>query len=193
MTAHRLLILVKHAPPQQQPDVPAHEWRLSDSGRARCKPLAERLAAYQPKAIVTSAEPKAAETGSLAAEILGLPVSTVPDLHEHDRSNTPYYPDVAIFEAAVREFFAKPDQLVYGAETADTAHARFERALMNVLAAHPTGNLVVVAHGTVITLFVSRRNALEPFAFWKRLGLPSYVALDLPSFRLREVVERLET
>ncbi len=52
-----------------------------------------------------------------------------------------------------------------------------------------SGNAVIVKHGTVITLFTARANGIEPFIFWKQLGLPSCVVLELPDFRLAGVIE----
>src|SRR5437588_121956 len=49
--------------------------------------------------------------------------------------------------------------------------------------------LIVVAHGTVITLLVAGWCGVEPFPLWERLGLPSYVVLELPERRIVEVVE----
>src|SRR5437016_3235896 len=80
------LILVKHAMPALEPDLPSHAWRLSDMGRASCIPLADRLAAYQPTAIAASAEPKATETARIVAGRLGVALEVVADLHENDRT-----------------------------------------------------------------------------------------------------------
>ena len=63
----RTLILVKHAMPTLEPEVPSRAWHLSDAGRARCLPLAEQIAAYRPVAIAASAEPKATETAQIVA------------------------------------------------------------------------------------------------------------------------------
>jgi broad specificity phosphatase PhoE len=52
-------------------------------------------------------------------------------------------------------------------------------------------NVMAFTHGTVLTLFVARVTGLEPFALWKRLGLPSFVVLSLPQLELVRVVEKL--
>ena len=78
---------------------------------------------------------------------------------------------------------------MFGGETADVARERFARAVAQVLAAQASGNLAIVAHGTVITLLVAAHNDLEPFSFWKRLGLPSLVVLSLPGMALVEIVQ----
>src|SRR5687768_4949579 len=79
------LILVRHSQSQIDPNRPASQWSLSEIGRQRCTPLAEQLAEYAPSAIVASREPKATETGSIAAAILDVPFETAEGLHEHER------------------------------------------------------------------------------------------------------------
>jgi broad specificity phosphatase PhoE len=194
------LILVKHAQPEQNPTRPANEWLLSDSGRASSLLLAERLCdlcSGPPDAIITSAEPKAAQTGQVAARALGIASDVAPGLHEHDRRNVTYASSKAEFEAHVAELFAKPDQLVFGGETAHTARARFSSAVQTVLAERPAetvSNVVIVAHGTVITLFAAHHDPIAvpvPFALWQRLGLPSIVVFSRPTLALQTVIEQV--
>ncbi len=101
-------------------------------------------------------------------------------LHEHDRSNVPYQTEDE-FQTSIREFFQKPDTLVYGKETADQAHTRFRQAVFSVLSSHPNETVVIVAHGTVISLFVSRLAGISDLSLWGELGLPSFVVIDLQS------------
>jgi broad specificity phosphatase PhoE len=186
----RQLILVKHSLPEIVPEVSAAQWRLSEAGRRRCAPLAERLAHYCPAVIVASAEPKAHETAQIVAECLGLPCATAEGLHEHDRSNVAW--SIADeFEASIEQFFARPAALVLGRETADQARKRFTRAVNGVLETYPAGNLAIVAHGTVIALFVATYTGLDPYLFWRRLGLPSFVVLALPDLEIVETVEQV--
>jgi len=188
----RTLILIKHAMPALEPDVPSRDWHLSDVGRARCIPLAARLAAYTPTIIAASAEPKATETGRIVAERLAAPIEIVADLHENDRTSLGWL-DSDELEVTIARFFAEPDRRIMGNETADEADARFAAAVADVCARHPQGNIVVVAHGTVITLFVARRAGREPFPFWNQLGLPSFVALSLPGFEVQAIIDRIES
>ncbi len=187
----RNLILVKHAMPALEPGVPSRGWRLSDGGRALCIPLAERLAAYKPAVIAASAEPKATETGQIVADYLGAPLEVIEGLHENDRTSLGWLGSEEL-EAMIARFFAEPDQRVLGNETADEAHTRFAAAVGDVCTRHPDGNIVIVAHGTVITLFVSRLAGMEPFPFWKRLGLPSFVGLSLPNYAVQAVFDAIE-
>lgn len=50
-------------------------------------------------------------------------------------------------------------------------------------------NLAIVAHGRVISLLVSRAAGLDAYELWLRLGLPSFVVLDLATSAVIEVVE----
>jgi broad specificity phosphatase PhoE len=176
------LYLIKHAMPELDPNVPAPDWRLGARGRALSELLAQKLGAYPLDVIVSSVEPKAIETAQIVAARLSKPHEIAEGLHEHERRNEPFTTREE-FEARVAEFFSKPNELVLGNETANQAHARFANAVDRVIEKHPQKNIAVVAHGTVISLFVARTQA-SPFEFWKRLGLPSIVVLDVGRWKL---------
>jgi broad specificity phosphatase PhoE len=182
------LIFVKHSAPEIVPSLPARLWHLSEVGRSRGDTLARKLEAYKPDVIISSAEPKAVETAQIIADRLRLQVEIAEGLHEHERENVGFLSSEE-FEASIARFFGNPGDLVFGQETAGQALERFAGAVASVLDAHPGGNVVIVAHGTVITLFVAGAAGLEPFPFWKSLGLPSFVVLTLPELDLVTVVE----
>lgn len=185
------LILVRHSAPEIVSEVSARDWHLSAEGRARCLLLAAALAPYQPCAIITSVEQKAVETGQIVAERLGVPQAAMDGLHEHDRRNVGLL-DPATFQARVAAFFAEPDTLVLGHETAAQARARFTRAIDAVLAAYPHDTVAVVAHGTVLSLYLAQVAGIDPYPFWQRLGLPAFVVLARPSLAVLTVQNHLE-
>ena len=185
------LILIRHSLPEIVPDVPARQWTLSEEGRQRCRWLAERLAEYDPGVIVTSLEPKAIETGQVVASLLNKPLETATGLHEHERRRVGFATQRQ-FEARVAALFEQPDERVMGEETATQAQRRFVQAVSHAIARHPRGNVAIVAHGTVIALFAAQAAGVDPFVFWKRLGLPAFVVFSLPSMELITVVERIE-
>gem|GEM_PF-137421 len=172
------LILIKHSMPELDATVPAPQWHLSELGRARSELLANKLSEYSLDVIVSSVEPKAIETAQIVARRLGKPCEVAEDLHEHER-NRVAFGNAEQFEKSVAEFFANPSKLVFGEETADAAHARFSNAVSSVIEKHSRRNLAIIAHGTVITLYVSRLINVALFEFWKRLGLPSFVVLNV--------------
>lgn len=187
----RALVLVKHAEPVIEPSVPPNRWRLSGEGRRRSALLGEWLARHRPGAVFSSEEPKAAETAGTAAVRLNVEAVTVPDLHEHDRTGAPFLRTKEEFERAAKTFFERPDELVWGNETAAQAGERFAGAIQTLLRGCERQNLAVVAHGTVISLFVARHNDTDPYVLWRSLGLPSLCVLTLPAFELRQVVHQL--
>ena len=186
----RKLILIKHARPQVEADLPSSEWRLSDEGRLACPALAQRVAAHEPAIIISSDEPKAMETAQLVAEAMGKPFRTALDLHEHERDNVPYMP-TREFISWMAVFFKKPREQVLGDESADEALERFGGAVDSVLAANPEGNIATVTHGTVIALLAASRAGMDGYQLWRRMQLPSYLVFTVPGWELVESVERI--
>jgi broad specificity phosphatase PhoE len=186
----RYLILVRHSLPDVVPDIPGSLWQLSAEGRARCQLLAEQLSGYQPASIVASMEPKATETAALLSAHLHIPYHTAEGLHEHERNNVPYLGQVA-WEQAISSFFAQPDELVFGGETATQALQRFTGAVQKALQQHAEGNIAIVAHGTVITLFVAQHAPIQPLPFWLSLDTPAFIVLSLPSYMLLNTVTEI--
>ena len=184
------LILVKHALPEIIPTLPANQWHLSEVGRTQCALLADQLATYAPAALVSSLEPKALETAHLVAQRMHTSVQIVDGLHEHERSNTPWLSSEE-FDRAVAAFFHRPAELVLGCETAQQASERFAKTIAEVTSRYAEQNVVVFTHGTVLSLYVARATGIEPFALWKRLGLPSFVVLTFPQFEVSRVVEKM--
>jgi broad specificity phosphatase PhoE len=176
------LILIRHSVSEPNPDVPAAEWRLAADGVARARDLSQLLHPDGATAVFTSIEPKAVETARALAERWGIDVVGVPGLHEHERPEATWMAQ-DVFERTVHDLFARPGDLVFGAETADQARLRFTRAVMR-LVADATGDVVVVSHGTVMALFVSQVTGIDPFTFWKQQAMPFAVTLRVPELTL---------
>jgi broad specificity phosphatase PhoE len=163
------LLLVRHSAPELDPTVPSHEWRLSEEGRRRCGPLAERVAAYRPDVLVSSPEPKARETAELIAVPLGLDVQFHEGLRETARRTVGWLRRDQL-ELGIKALFDRPDQIVFGEESANAALARFEATVAEL-----PERAVVVTHGTVLSLYVAARTGRDPFEFWRSLELPDLV------------------
>jgi broad specificity phosphatase PhoE len=178
----RRLVLVRHSVPEIRRDVPSREWRLSADGLARAKAFSRRLQPTGATSVFTSVEPKATETARALADEWSLPVEEVPGLHEHERPEAQLLSRDA-FEQKIRDLFARPGELVFGAETADQARCRFTISLVRLIARAP-GDVVAVTHGTVMALFVAEVAGVEPFDFWKRQQMPFAVTLALPELKV---------
>ncbi len=183
------LILVRHSAVHADPAIPSPNWQLSEDGRSRCHTLAAKLQPYPVEQFITSYEPKAIETGQILAEVFGVPCQTAAGLQEHDRRGVPYFASKTAFETAVSTFFTHPTELVFGAETAVQARDRFATAVAQQRANHPQKSLALVAHGTVLTLFICQHNPqLHPMPFWQALTLPCAFFLALPNYQLQQTI-----
>jgi broad specificity phosphatase PhoE len=180
----RRLVLVRHSVPEIRREVPAGQWRLSPDGVARARAFSRQLQPAGASRVFTSVEPKAVETARVLAGEWGLAVEEVAGLHEHERPQAQMLSREA-FEQKIRDLFARPGELVFGAETAEQARRRFTMAVMR-LVARSSEDVVVVTHGTVLALFVAEVAGLEPFAFWKRQQMPFAVTLGLPELKVEE-------
>ena len=174
--AHRppRLILVKHGMPRLEPGAPPSGWDLAQEGQEQARRLAARLVALSPAAIVSSLEPKAAQTADIIAAELGLAVGRDACIGEQMNDSGPFT-DPSAFQAAVAQMFAEPGRLMMGEETADEAYNRFSAAIERQLVARPGGPLVAVSHGRVISLWVSRWYGIDPLPFWRALDLGTAV------------------
>jgi broad specificity phosphatase PhoE len=116
-------------------------------------------------------------------------VEQVSGLEEHDRRDVPHM-ESREFISMVALLFSQPERLVLGNETADEAYARFGEAIDGIIE-REAGDVAVVTHGTVISLFAQRRAKVEPFGLWRRMGLPSFIVFEVPGWRVAEVCERV--
>jgi broad specificity phosphatase PhoE len=163
------LLLVRHSLPELVPSVPSEEWRLSEEGRRRCGTLAERLAPHEPAVLLSSTEPKARETAELIAPALGLDVQLSDGVRESARRTVGWLGRDEL-DRGIRALFERPDEVVYGEESAAAALSRFEAAVDGL--GEPA---VVVTHGTVLSLYVAARTGRDPYELWRSLELPDVV------------------
>lgn len=188
----RRLYYISHAEVVIDPQVPVPDWRLSERGRARhatfaqvCPPLA---------AIWSSDERKARDGAEILADVQRVTPRILHDLHENDRSATGYLHGPE-FEATADAFFARPEDSVRGWERAVDAQARILKALHQVVAEVPEGDIAVVAHGGVGALFrahlkgagIDRSHDQPPG------GGGHLMIVALPDWRLVQDWTRIET
>ena len=176
------LILIRHAAPAQDPDVPPPQWSLSDEGRAAARALAGKLKHLTPVAVVSSPETKALETVRILTEGLGLEVATDPAFAELHRPRWPFS-DTATFEARVAKLLENPHLSIEGAEPAGEAAARFSEGLFR----HAARPLMVGSHGTILAAYLGLQTGRHDAELWKSLHLPEALVLDAES----RLIERI--
>ena len=176
------IILIKHAAPVLTPDVPSDRWVLSATGQESCRWLANDLRGRGLRRVYSSLEPKALETAARLSMETGTDVRPRADLHENDRTSLGFGAS-GEFEHTIARFFDEPDTLVMGQETAHAALARFDAAIRSIVTESGDAPVAVVAHGTVITLFLAERSDIRPFTIWRQLGLACWVLVEGPDLR----------
>lgn len=178
------LVLVRHAAPDYDLELPARRWGLSEQGMADGRALVERL---PPGALlVTSPEPKAWQTID-------------PDDRDHayrdERFREVGAPDRVFADAAdwvaARLAYLRGEltgDLADGWEPAREVVARFDEGLSNA-ETHAQGRPVVVAtHGLAMTVWLTAKVALaRPDEFWLALTMPDMWSVDLETGELRHL------
>ncbi|HEY2356323.1 MAG TPA: histidine phosphatase family protein [Phenylobacterium sp.] len=168
------LILVRHGRPQVDPNIPPPEWGLSTEGRAAVGELAVKLSHLRPVAAVASHEPKAVETAELLAAPVGLIVERDKAFDEHLRPAWPFSSDPASFAARVEQVLTTPAISIDSAETGQAAAERFAAGL----ARRTERPLLVVSHGTVLSLYLAEHAGFDAVALWRSFGFPDALVLD---------------
>jgi broad specificity phosphatase PhoE len=132
---------------------------------------------FAPATFFTSPQPKAAQTAGLVSASFGTSTTIREALREHDERDAPFFDDEAAFVRAVETFFVRPNERVFGAESAHEALARFS-VEVDGLVSTAAGPVAVVSHGRVISLYIGERAGVNAFGVWRRLALPSFVVFD---------------
>ena len=178
------LIFVKHGQPQIVAGQPPSSWMLSPDGRRAATALAERLRVFAPRALWSSPEPKAHETAQAMEEVFGRSLAVDAGLAEHRADRGPFTSQEE-FERRVEHMFSRPAELIMGEESGLDARLRFDAALARV-GADDDGTTVIVAHGRIITLWLSHRLGFDPMPFWRSLGLASAAVLSQDGLQMVE-------
>lgn len=191
-------VLVRHAPTVLQEGVRAAEWRLAGDSRDLTIQLASQLAQLElsapggppgsvgaPELVLTSHEPKATLTGRWLASELGVGSATAKGLEEHHRKRTTLLQEDE-WHRTLRRFFANPDVLLFGEETATEARERFAAAIREAQAQRPGKRLALVSHGTVMALLLAAANDLPAYDLWRGLKMPEAFVVDANDLRIRQ-------
>jgi broad specificity phosphatase PhoE len=167
------VVLVRHAMPEIQPDLPAERWRLGDDGRAAARELAGSLP-RGPFAL-TSDEPKAQQTAEELVAVCGGTLAVDARVAETRR---PHVWDVNFRELA-RQYVAGRQHP--GWEPHDAVVGRFDAAVRAGLGARHGAPLVVVTHGQALTLWLRSVGAIDDAPrFWSELEFPDAWTVTVP-------------
>jgi 2,3-bisphosphoglycerate-dependent phosphoglycerate mutase len=172
------LVLVRHGKPEIDESTPSTQWPLSQSGREAAASLATRLSDFKFQRITSSPEPKAISTAEIIDQQLGLSIHIDDDLAEYKRYSTGFLP-LEDFNTQIARLFESPwDELVFGDETANDALERFTRASDRQYVSFGNGDVLVVTHGTIMSIYVANRLGIDLLSFWRSLTAPTAVVIS---------------
>ena len=134
---------------------------LSPRGQAQAQAVAQRLAAMQPVALLSSDLPRALQTAQAIGAATGLPVQTTPLLHERNFGAFRGRPHASFDFDPIHMTDAPP-----GGESMSDFLDRVARAFTAAVGLRATlaGPLVVVSHGLVIRALLGPQVAVAPGA-----------------------------
>ncbi len=174
------VILVRHAEPQIDIDVPSAEWRLTPRGMSSTEQLAAVLASLGPTLIVASPERKAVETGRILADALGIPLEEDACFSEQEAEPGQFLADNSEFRAFVRSHFDHPDEIVMRQESSHSARERFAAAIRLRFPEHPSDEApVIVSHGRIMVSWLGALTSVSAWDVWTELRMPDLIEVDL--------------
>ena len=180
----RRLVLVRHAQVRLDPELPPRLWELTAEGRTGADRLARLPVFAAIEAVVTSPEPKARATAEPIATTAGVELLVEQDLREAERGASPV-DDRARFVAQVDAWLDGAP--VPGWEARDAAAARIVACVTRLL--HQlSGDVVLVSHGTVLSLYLAWLRGEERVALseWEAIPLPAVAGVDPAAGRIVE-------
>ncbi len=174
-----MILLAKHSQSAVDPATSPTTWVLSTAGRRRAVALAASVRLHTPTRVFSSPEPKARETAEIVAATLRVDVAVLDALREHERPSLPFATSREAFEREIADAFARPTEVVFGGESIEAARRRFQETVERIVATTTGETPLVVTHGTVLATYVAGLTGHDPFALWRGLDLPSWIALDV--------------
>ena len=132
--------------------------------------------------MLSSRLPKAEETARIISRGLDLPLQLRDGLEEHHRLKEDYIAEEGAFRDVLADFFRRPEETVFGQESAAEALERFAGAIKNLMGETEDDELVV-SHGTVISLLLAQGSNGSPMDLWSSLKSPDHIAVGWPDLR----------
>lgn len=184
------LLIIRHTTTQPLANVPNQAWNVTPEGLERAAQLADRLRRFAIGALYTSTQDKTKITGQLLAERLAVAdVEALPQFDENDRRGVPFYDSQAAFFAAIETYFAQPDEVVFGTESAKQVAARFANGVEQVLSISAEKSIAIVTHGVAPSCWLAAHMQREPFDVWRQiqqLGMPCTFIFSRPDLHFVE-------
>ena len=165
------LIFLRHAKTSVDKSIPIEDWTLTDEGFKHSKETAETGDFDKVDLIFTSSERKSVETAKPIAERIKKEIVQLSELGEIKRPNSEKI-TLEEYKELKRKIFEDFDYSEQGWETVNQALNRFSDAVEEIDTKYENKTILIVAHGTVMSLFFAKlQNKLdELLSRWNKLG-----------------------
>jgi broad specificity phosphatase PhoE len=169
-----MLHLVRHASPRMDRSCPPWEWGLAPSARESADRLKDVGVLPGGAHWVSSSEPKAASTAALLT-----PTSIRLDDELREARRDPAFLDVEDFERLVLRSFADVEApAADGWEPLAATRSRVVAAAAAAVTEAPGRDVVLVGHGTAMTMLVAALTGAGPdVPAWRAMRMPDHCAL----------------
>lgn len=160
---------LRHGETIKDPDVPAVEWTLTEETEQALEKIASEDWVQNINHIYASTEHKAQKSAAPFSEKLNLEVKIQDGLEEVHRGSA-YLTDEE-FKALKREKLEQRDSNKDEGESSNEALQRFISAIEAINEGHKDSNLLIVSHGTVLSLYFShlKDDFEQIFDYWQNM------------------------
>lgn len=172
------LILVRHSQSTFDKDRPIRLWKLSETGVERASNLSESSLFVNVDLYVTSPQLKATHTCALIASNHPAPIQVHSGLDETTSVTNKIIDD---FENEMHTYLHSSDYSMNGWETAKEAKERLAKSISEIVKQWVDNwleKIVIVSHGTVLSLFSADFLGKSPYEFHHLLRMPDIAVLD---------------
>ncbi|MBT7903720.1 histidine phosphatase family protein [Candidatus Woesearchaeota archaeon] len=165
------IIFWRHAKTLKDSSIPVSQWILTEDGVKNAQEVAETKVFDDVDIIITSTEPKAYETALPVATRLKKEIIRIPELSEINRDKGKMMSKDE-YDFMKKKIFEDLDYTDHGWETCNSALNRFSTAVKKIDEQYENKRILIVAHGTVMSLFfASLQGKLDNLmSRWKGLG-----------------------
>lgn len=175
------IYFLRHARTQANSMIPASEWHLSLKGKEDAQLEIPLHIFPDIQQIYCSNEPKTHQTIQRFANTLHIPLDTHSGLGEIHF--TSFQDDNDTFLQMKKECFQHLDENKYGIESFRAGLQRFTSTLAYLRGENPGKNLLIVSHGTVLSLYFAAMrgkldDGIEIYQKWKKMRFLAWGLLE---------------
>lgn len=171
MNMNNKIIFLRHAKTKVDNTLPIADWFLTDDGVKHAKEVSSDPIFDDVDLIFASTERKAVDTAKPITERLGKEIIQVENLGEIKRPNAEKI-TLEEYKRLKSIVFSDFDKSESGWETVNRALSRFSKAVEEIDRKYENKVILIVAHGTVMSLYFANIQGKmdELFSRWKSLG-----------------------